>query len=815
MAPSRRAVLTKGATLFATVGVAGCAEISGTSSETGGETEAKTDASLAVAAEWNAMAARVRDSVALGRAGATEVGSGVAQNVFARFEGASGEYGAHEMLESTDKTAYEEFEGALADLRTGLDAGDLEQAQSAGDTAASRLIDAQDALLSEDTASAFALQRLAFSMDDAAVLAAMDAFDAAHAVAENARERYMDGPAAEALASSDGPTSDTVENALDGVVSGAEAGSRERVATNADIAVEAAISGSYAVADERPAGVGHVATIQARGWDAASLSAMGGPSTGIAHAAVLTDYRARVHDAGWLATQGATDQAGTIVSDVFAHFEGASAHDALESADGEAYEGFESGLEDLQAAIENDDQAAIDDAVSTVDSNLVAGIEGLAGASAPLLEAVFFRARLADAREQYRRGASAAGASIAQGLFERFERNELDFHESVEETSEELYERFEEEHLAGLIEAFEAEDDEAVTTHYDGAQATLLEFATAAGSTATASVAEAAFVAARVADAAVLDALGDADRAKTIAQGVFEYFEGDPGGYHEALEHADEDVYEAFEDALGAVSGAADAGEDVYTPAKTFDSEALASAYAVVESAGGPQHDLAVDAGEDAFARFEDARVHDRLEEADHNAYETFEGNLEAFISTLDEGGDVPGAAATFADAALYAQFALVDAVEDLPLALDLAGSNVQPSESGGESEGSGESALEGGPNVVEGVPDDADHVVDMTAAAFEPAELTVKAGDTVAWKFVGGEPHSVTAYDDGIPEDADYWASGDFDNEDAAREGWANGKGAVASGQSYVHTFETAGEHEYVCIPHEAAGMVGTIIVE
>jgi plastocyanin len=104
---------------------------------------------------------------------------------------------------------------------------------------------------------------------------------------------------------------------------------------------------------------------------------------------------------------------------------------------------------------------------------------------------------------------------------------------------------------------------------------------------------------------------------------------------------------------------------------------------------------------------------------------------------------------------------------------------------------------------------------VDMTAVAFEPAEVTVSAGDTVAWAFAGGEPHTVTAYDGEIPGDAAYWASGGFESESAAVEGWEHGEGAVADGQAYVHTFETAGTHEYYCIPHEAAGMVGTVVVE
>jgi plastocyanin len=90
-----------------------------------------------------------------------------------------------------------------------------------------------------------------------------------------------------------------------------------------------------------------------------------------------------------------------------------------------------------------------------------------------------------------------------------------------------------------------------------------------------------------------------------------------------------------------------------------------------------------------------------------------------------------------------------------------------------------------------------------------------VSVGDTVAWPHAAGEAHTVFAYVDGIPEEADYWASGGFDSEAAAREGWEDGQGAVRSGESYVHTFETPGTHEYFCAPHEAAGMVGSVVVE
>jgi plastocyanin len=32
--------------------------------------------------------------------------------------------------------------------------------------------------------------------------------------------------------------------------------------------------------------------------------------------------------------------------------------------------------------------------------------------------------------------------------------------------------------------------------------------------------------------------------------------------------------------------------------------------------------------------------------------------------------------------------------------------------------------------------------------------------------------------------------------------------------GDDFTHTFETVGEYAYFCIPHERAGMVGTVVV-
>jgi plastocyanin len=103
---------------------------------------------------------------------------------------------------------------------------------------------------------------------------------------------------------------------------------------------------------------------------------------------------------------------------------------------------------------------------------------------------------------------------------------------------------------------------------------------------------------------------------------------------------------------------------------------------------------------------------------------------------------------------------------------------------------------------------------VDMTDEnVYEPAELQVRPGDTVVWENVGTVGHTITAYEENIPDGADYWASGGFSSEEAARSGYPD-DGVVDGGGTYERTFETEGVHEYFCIPHESVGMKGAIEV-
>ncbi|SEV96456.1 plastocyanin/azurin family copper-binding protein [Halobacterium jilantaiense] len=92
----------------------------------------------------------------------------------------------------------------------------------------------------------------------------------------------------------------------------------------------------------------------------------------------------------------------------------------------------------------------------------------------------------------------------------------------------------------------------------------------------------------------------------------------------------------------------------------------------------------------------------------------------------------------------------------------------------------------------------------------FKPEELTVSVGDTVTWDFQAPS-HNVSAWPDmqdkiSIPDGAE-----GFGTMEKGGEAFAT----VDEGTTFEHTFETAGEYTYVCTPHAASGMVGTIVVE
>jgi len=105
---------------------------------------------------------------------------------------------------------------------------------------------------------------------------------------------------------------------------------------------------------------------------------------------------------------------------------------------------------------------------------------------------------------------------------------------------------------------------------------------------------------------------------------------------------------------------------------------------------------------------------------------------------------------------------------------------------------------------------------VGMVADGYRPRRITISAGDTVVWENTSARAHTVTATQGGIPSEAEFFASGGFDDYPSAKAAWdAEFGGILESGDRFEHTFSIPGAYEYVCIPHREGGMFGTVVVE
>ena len=81
---------------------------------------------------------------------------------------------------------------------------------------------------------------------------------------------------------------------------------------------------------------------------------------------------------------------------------------------------------------------------------------------------------------------------------------------------------------------------------------------------------------------------------------------------------------------------------------------------------------------------------------------------------------------------------------------------------------------------------------------AFQPAKVTIKAGDTVKWVNNKLAPHNVV-----------------FDSSDPDAAAHSHKDLSFAPGESFEVTFDKAGTYNYYCEPHRGAGMNGTVVVE
>ena len=85
---------------------------------------------------------------------------------------------------------------------------------------------------------------------------------------------------------------------------------------------------------------------------------------------------------------------------------------------------------------------------------------------------------------------------------------------------------------------------------------------------------------------------------------------------------------------------------------------------------------------------------------------------------------------------------------------------------------------------------------VSTSGNTFVPADVKITAGDSVHWSGLLGGFHTVDEVDDAT----DNTYNGGFESAPAASE--------------FTHTFNTQGVFHYICTPHVAQGMRGTVTV-
>ena len=88
----------------------------------------------------------------------------------------------------------------------------------------------------------------------------------------------------------------------------------------------------------------------------------------------------------------------------------------------------------------------------------------------------------------------------------------------------------------------------------------------------------------------------------------------------------------------------------------------------------------------------------------------------------------------------------------------------------------------------------------------FDPATVTINAGQTVRWSNTSLIWHTVT-FDPSKAKDENHVAL------PKGVEPFDSGK--INSNGNFWHTFNEPGVYHYICVPHESKGMSGTVVVQ
>ncbi len=107
----------------------------------------------------------------------------------------------------------------------------------------------------------------------------------------------------------------------------------------------------------------------------------------------------------------------------------------------------------------------------------------------------------------------------------------------------------------------------------------------------------------------------------------------------------------------------------------------------------------------------------------------------------------------------------------------------------------------------------DVDMVLNGAKYEFQPAELTIKAGDMITFHDKSGGPHNVSFWADSIPKGADAVLKAAMPDQMAPLEGPL----LTEQDAQYKVAFAGApkGDYKFYCLPHLALGMHGKIKVQ
>ncbi|MBI3961940.1 MAG: hypothetical protein HY335_04230 [Deinococcus sp.] len=95
-------------------------------------------------------------------------------------------------------------------------------------------------------------------------------------------------------------------------------------------------------------------------------------------------------------------------------------------------------------------------------------------------------------------------------------------------------------------------------------------------------------------------------------------------------------------------------------------------------------------------------------------------------------------------------------------------------------------------------------HEIEMVFAdgqfKFVPRGLLIQPGDKVVFETISGPPHNAVVFPDRIPE--------------GGQQFMQSSQLLLNPGDKFEVTITTPGTYDYYCLPHQALGMIGTIVV-